>query len=172
MEDGMTWRTRGIVVAVGVALLAGSFVAGRYSRPARVVETTHVEDRWHVLVAVWTRTVQATKTKHRADVVTTITPDGTTIVDHSISTTDTHSDTESGSTVDSSGTHEIETTKTTDSRARWALGASWRVLPQPTTLIPQVDVGVRVLGPLWVTGAAGPGAVKGVELRFGARVEL
>ena len=170
----MSARTRLGVVAAALAAVAASFVAGRYSRPARVEVRTQV---WlgvgwqtrEVERVVWRERTQRTAHVERR---TETRPDGssvTTVVSDTRAAVDSGGGTERYT--ESAGHLDLrsESIRTEDSRPRYSLGGGVQLrLSDPTRLVPELAAGLRLLGPVWLRASAT------VETRpqFGLRLDV
>lgn len=150
----MSWRAKGIVLLVVVLALAGSFVAGRFSRPAEVHEVTKTE--WRVHVAWWLRSETKVITRQRTNVVRVevARPDGTTITTETDRTeTDTDAVASSSTNGETEQTGKTVSERTTSAHARYSLGAQATApLSDLRQVHPEVTGGVRIAGPIWLRG--------------------
>lgn len=148
----MTWKARGIVAGVAALALAGSFVAGRLSRPAEVREVVKTEWRVHV-TWFWQQTTKVVM-RHRTNVVRVevARPDGTTITTET-DRSETDTDTVASSSAGGETQQEEKTVseRTTKDQPRYSLGvqatAPFSDLRQ---VRPEVTGGIRVAGPFWL----------------------
>jgi hypothetical protein len=170
------WRKRLILVAVALLALAGAFVAGRYSRPARVEERTKVETRWHVHVMWWEHRIETAKTAERRNVrttrieapggvVTTVTEDRTEV------DTDSHTEIAAGGGATEQGERSVVTERVETDRPRWAVEGGWRLFPEPDPVPVDLSLQYRIFGPLWL-GAGPTHDREGWGGRVAARLEL
>jgi hypothetical protein len=156
----MTWKQRGIIAGIAGLALAGAFLGGRYSRPAKIVVTTRTEtktvtqtqyvDRWRdriVYVQAKARHVETTTVKKPTGEVVITRVEDTKTDTHS---TDTASGSASGATQAQTDTVATSKTVTTYSQPRIRLAYTpWIDLAHPLAgLTHGGEVDYRFLGPL------------------------
>jgi hypothetical protein len=168
----LTWRKKAILAGVALAALAAAFVAGLYSRPARVETVTKVETKT-VTETQWRDRIVYVQSKDTArHVVTHVEkkPDGTVTT---TKTEDVKVDQDTGINADSSGEQHQEQqtsaeakTVTIYERSRFAAEArcAWR--PGEAPRFDGAEIQVRALGPFWI----GAGIEKTDKLRATASV--
>jgi hypothetical protein len=181
-------RTLGIAAGISAALLAGAFLAGRYSRPARVethtVTQTQTVDR--IVYRVATQTVEASASEKAANVetrtewrylpgqVVTVTQ-----VVHDVSTSETkteaHVATVIDHTEDKSSSTRVEASKIVLAAER----PNWSIAVMPGLDVRQAvgsaglggkmlgaAVERRVLGPIWLGAWGATTGTGGISVRL------
>lgn len=168
----MTWKQRGIVAGVALVALGGAFLAGRYSRPAKIETVTKVETKIEKQIEWRDRIVyqQAKDTARHTETRIEKRPDGTvttTKVEDTKVDQDTAAQGEKWGEATWKGEQSAETkTVTVYERSRLAVEArgTWR--PDEAPRFEGAELQIRALGPFWL----GIGLAKTDKMRATASV--
>jgi hypothetical protein len=169
-----------LALGAGVVLaLVAAFVAGRYSRPAKVVETVKVETKT-VTVTEWRDRVVEKRVQGpvRVRTITIEKPGGERVVERVVDrgpvTTDTTTDRD-GSAASASASASSTSRTTEGRRPDWSAGVSAWWTPEASSLTPDrlgLELDRRILGTVWLGARASMHSVDDPDVRLGAAIRM